>query len=234
MAKFTEESLLIVLEYSARALGASEEEIYDFTRCVRPDGSVYGSRGKCKKGTEAGPAPSIKGKTREQALREMTPEQWLQAREKEWNDARMATYRSMRGWTKQQVLNKLNEHRKIHGSTIKDSMADLKHAVLGAIYGNESPMDMHAKMLARQAARDTAQAQAQAQTKKLNDSLKQGAREAERASIRREFAASAADYRGRIKDIYDEVRRNGSNPELEKQLKMWAKKLKDAEERTKG
>jgi len=25
---------------------------YDFTRCVRPDGSVYGTRGKCKKGTE--------------------------------------------------------------------------------------------------------------------------------------------------------------------------------------
>lgn len=24
---------------------------YDFTRCVRPNGSVYGSRGKCKKGT---------------------------------------------------------------------------------------------------------------------------------------------------------------------------------------
>lgn len=25
---------------------------YDFTRCVRPDGSVYGTRGKCRKGTE--------------------------------------------------------------------------------------------------------------------------------------------------------------------------------------
>lgn len=25
---------------------------YDFTRCVRPDGSVYGTRGKCKKGSE--------------------------------------------------------------------------------------------------------------------------------------------------------------------------------------
>lgn len=25
---------------------------YDFTRCVRPDGSAYGTRGKCKKGTE--------------------------------------------------------------------------------------------------------------------------------------------------------------------------------------
>jgi len=27
-------------------------ENYDYTRCVRPDGTVYGSRGKCKKGVE--------------------------------------------------------------------------------------------------------------------------------------------------------------------------------------
>lgn len=33
----------------------SEEE-FDFARCQRPDGSFYGTRGKCKKGTEAGAA----------------------------------------------------------------------------------------------------------------------------------------------------------------------------------
>ena len=32
----------------------SEGETYDFARCVRPDGSFYGTRGKCKKGKEAG------------------------------------------------------------------------------------------------------------------------------------------------------------------------------------
>ncbi len=30
---------------------------YDFTRCVRPDGSAYGTGGKCRQGTESGPAP---------------------------------------------------------------------------------------------------------------------------------------------------------------------------------
>jgi hypothetical protein len=30
----------------------SESETYDFTRCVRPDGSAYGTGGKCRKGTE--------------------------------------------------------------------------------------------------------------------------------------------------------------------------------------
>jgi hypothetical protein len=34
------------------SLDFSEDQVYDFTRCVRPDGSSYGSRGKCRKGTE--------------------------------------------------------------------------------------------------------------------------------------------------------------------------------------
>jgi hypothetical protein len=32
----------------------SEGETYDFTRCMRPNGTFYGTRGKCKKGSEAG------------------------------------------------------------------------------------------------------------------------------------------------------------------------------------
>jgi hypothetical protein len=30
----------------------SEGGTYDFTRCVRPDGSAYGTGGRCRKGTE--------------------------------------------------------------------------------------------------------------------------------------------------------------------------------------
>lgn len=48
---------------------------YDFTRCVRPDGSVYGSRGKCRKGTEAGPA-------KEGMIGEATPAQRAAAENK--------------------------------------------------------------------------------------------------------------------------------------------------------
>jgi hypothetical protein len=32
----------------------SEGETYDFTRCMRPNGTFYGTRGSCKKGSEAG------------------------------------------------------------------------------------------------------------------------------------------------------------------------------------
>lgn len=28
------------------------EGAYDFTRCVKPDGTVYGTAGQCRKGTE--------------------------------------------------------------------------------------------------------------------------------------------------------------------------------------
>ena len=40
---------LVVEQHS---LNFSETEIYDFTRCVRKDGSAYGTGGKCRKGTE--------------------------------------------------------------------------------------------------------------------------------------------------------------------------------------
>jgi hypothetical protein len=45
----------------------SEKEVYDFTRCVRQDGSAYGTGGKCRKGTEQVKEinPNIKGKAKE-------------------------------------------------------------------------------------------------------------------------------------------------------------------------
>jgi hypothetical protein len=46
-------------EYSRLAaekldLDFSEGEVYDFARCMRADGSFYGTSGKCRKGSEAG------------------------------------------------------------------------------------------------------------------------------------------------------------------------------------
>jgi hypothetical protein len=51
---FTEEALEAYQKAVAEKEGMdfSEGETYDFTTCVRPDGSSYGSRGKCRKGTE--------------------------------------------------------------------------------------------------------------------------------------------------------------------------------------
>ena len=51
---FSEESLTRFAELAAQALPAdfAEGGTYDFTRCVRPDGSSYGTGGKCRQGTE--------------------------------------------------------------------------------------------------------------------------------------------------------------------------------------
>ncbi len=55
---FSEEALqLFQLAASERAYDFSEEgEVYDFTRCMRPNGTYYGTRGQCKSGSQSGPA----------------------------------------------------------------------------------------------------------------------------------------------------------------------------------
>jgi hypothetical protein len=45
--RFSDEELLRLLNFSAKALGASDNELYEFTRCIRPDGSYFGTSGKC-------------------------------------------------------------------------------------------------------------------------------------------------------------------------------------------
>lgn len=53
---FSEDALEQFARLAAEKQGLdfSEGEAYDFARCVRSDGSVYGTGGKCRKGTEAG------------------------------------------------------------------------------------------------------------------------------------------------------------------------------------
>jgi hypothetical protein len=51
---FSEEALYayaqLVTEH--KGLDFAEGGVYDFARCVRPDGTAYGTKGKCRKGTE--------------------------------------------------------------------------------------------------------------------------------------------------------------------------------------
>ena len=59
---FSEESLQKFAELAAqsRYVEFSEGGIHDFTRCIRPDGSAYGTKGKCRKGTEEAKAAAPK------------------------------------------------------------------------------------------------------------------------------------------------------------------------------
>ena len=61
---FTAEALEAYQKALAGQAGTdfAEGDSYDFTTCIRPDGSAYGTGGKCRKGTEGGPAEKA-GKT---------------------------------------------------------------------------------------------------------------------------------------------------------------------------
>jgi hypothetical protein len=57
---FSEQSLKqyeeLIGEIASVNFSELNSDVYDFTRCVRADGTVYGSRGKCRKGREAAAA----------------------------------------------------------------------------------------------------------------------------------------------------------------------------------
>lgn len=254
MRDYSQQELLTLLEYSARALGAGEEDLYEFTRCIRPDGSVYGSRGKCKKGTEtsAKEAPKVdknqakleravaKQKAHvarlasgqvastpddkkraaaalkaleaklQEAKKSSKPDSWspptgkkrppenptaeqirqmsddelwngkasykpgtpghsayknaidrrrelaeriakqtaepsreerLRQADAKWEAERKKTWDMMKGWSKEQVLAYINRNRRISGSSLKDTLRDLKGAAMNSVHGDYSPSD---------------------------------------------------------------------------------------------
>ena len=53
LGSFSEEALRAYSELAAQTRSAdfAEGGTYDFTRCVRPDGSAYGTKGQCKSGS---------------------------------------------------------------------------------------------------------------------------------------------------------------------------------------
>jgi hypothetical protein len=68
---FTEEALAAYQKALAEQDGTdfAEGDSYDFTTCIRPDGSSYGTGGKCRKGTEGeAKAKENKGGMRDRAL----------------------------------------------------------------------------------------------------------------------------------------------------------------------
>lgn len=50
---FSEEALRVYSQLATekQGLNFAEGDSYDFTRCLRPDGSAYGTKGQCKSGS---------------------------------------------------------------------------------------------------------------------------------------------------------------------------------------
>jgi hypothetical protein len=59
--------------------------------------------------------------------------------ETKWEQRRKETYDSLKGMSKKEVLAKLNQNMRIHALTEKDTMSDLKSAVVSSIHGNTHP-----------------------------------------------------------------------------------------------
>jgi hypothetical protein len=96
----------------------SESDIYDFRRCVMPDGEVYGTKGQCKVGKQIANAPvakagkkgekvdtdsmmsKLKRKFMEKIGREMSPREIAQA-------GNMMGWPIPKGQTAEDVLKKL-------------------------------------------------------------------------------------------------------------------------------
>jgi hypothetical protein len=152
---FSEEALALYSQLAAEKAGLNfaEGDSYDFTRCVRPDGSTYGTSGRCRKGTETAP----------------------------------------------------------------------KVQAAPAAPKSKPPVQQ-----AKTPVRDDGQ------LKGAGAALRAAAERIGKDANRKEYAKAAADYRSRVADIKDEIRRNGSTPQLQAQLKMWQKKVADAESRAGG
>ena len=52
MGHFSEDALTKFNAMCADGVDFSEKEVYDFTRCVRADGTFYGTAGRCRKGSQ--------------------------------------------------------------------------------------------------------------------------------------------------------------------------------------
>lgn len=88
---FSEEALLLYqLAAFDKAYEFSEEEgeTYDFTRCMRPDGTFYGTSGTCKKGSSAGSKASVKPTTPKGKKPRATSSQLKESQAKLFDDAK--------------------------------------------------------------------------------------------------------------------------------------------------
>lgn len=117
---FSEETLNKYVSLLSEQSGVdfSESDIYDFRRCVMPDGEVYGTKGQCKVGKQIADKPvtktkkkggevnveSMMGKLKKKFLekigRKMTPREVAQA-------SNMLGWPIPKGQTAEDVLKKL-------------------------------------------------------------------------------------------------------------------------------
>ena len=72
LGSFNQKSLELFQEAMSESMFSdfSEGDSYDFTTCIRPDGSAYGTGGKCRKGTEGESKDPVAGLRKQERSRQ--------------------------------------------------------------------------------------------------------------------------------------------------------------------
>jgi hypothetical protein len=252
---------------------------------VRPDGSSYGSRGKCKKGTEAGAKqetaadkkPSFKhfsdkglrehtnlllkvepeklsaktGKAHGEQLKEAMAEMeargmfkgvdkivqevkaqggdssaGTKGRGKVTDPKELSDLKRRASEGDREAIKRLMEHRDVTG--LKPARGDTENQGWEQAPGNEQyKKDLEKGYKAEQKAKAKEGAGVTA--------MRQRARDTESDSTRKEFAAAAKDYQGRIDNLKEELKRSDADPKaIREQIAVWTGKLRFAKEKAKG
>ena len=134
---FSEEALqLFQLAASEQSYEFSEEgETYDFTRCMRADGTFYGTSGRCKSGSDAGAKeiakPKGRSKTNTAAPGNATTAKKPRATTKDLGAAQRKLYDAAKALRKKEKET-LAEWKRVSTANKRDKSPAAKKAILEA------------------------------------------------------------------------------------------------------
>ena len=182
----------------------SAQEVWDFVRCQRPNGTFYGTRGKCRSGTEVGAkeiaAASPKTKNAKKALKKATVEQ-LQSLMKnpKLTDAQRAV-------VEQEVAKK---KKKVGGPAVKESTQKTIQEPVKKQVKEPAPQKSEAPKVEKKTEKEPSLKELQAQFKILDEETKKKYREHDEALDERdrlnprskEYEKADAEYRKKLKDL---------------------------------
>ena len=161
---FSEEALLKYAEMASQTQPSdfAEGDSYDFTTCIRPDGSAYGTSGKCRKGTEGVAKVKAKGAAPKSQVDLVTPRKQGQA-----DVDRLKKY----GAEEKQKLQNLEDSLKKNPSLANDPATQARKKVLernvaaadsqlkgSGGRGSRGPVDRDARVAKHQEKYDAAKA----------------------------------------------------------------------------
>ena len=230
---FSEDALLSYAQQVSQAqpVDFAEGDTYDFTRCMRSNGSFYGTSGKCKSGTEAG--------AKEQAASKGARSQTAAKPHGGMRDSTVAESRKAMKYQEEQM--------NMHGNQIaelEESGQKVPPALRAAYNQAKASYNSHRKAIneavgvekrpVMQAAREAGRAAEKKEQEKR--ALQRGEEAVARASAEAENAATRAkETRSRIDNLKEELKRGDADkPFVKSEITRLERTAKELESRARG